>query len=531
MRHQLRFLAGPAATVVISIATLLFLQNTYGLPGILRLSYTAARLVETGTLGQDVAVSGIRWLGGWLIGATLGLLAGLITGRMRLAETLFESFLTMMRAIPFIALVPLSLRFFGIGETGKLFVVSWAVFFICWVATHQAAISISTVAEWRAKSLRLSLLERLQTTILPALEQPVFIALRTSLLIGLIVVAVAELAGAYDRSSRLFFSEGLGYRMFRALDQSRDDVLLVSILTFALLGILGEHAFSLIWKAVRRLRRHVIIRQARSQFAAAQIVPVTVEKQRLEREPSALSVNGLSVAYGDLEVLKDIHFQVDKGKVLAVVGRSGTGKSTLLKALACFDDPRMTIRGKVTLNGRAASSEDFGLVLQDAPIFEHMTVWQNVIVGHPNRKNLSPADLSDVVSTLRQFEIDDLVDRMASELSGGQRQRVAFATAYISRPHVLLCDEPNSALDAVTRRSIQSFFVSELKARGDTSTVWVTHDIEEALIVADKVAVISDGKIDLIEFEKPDESKIKNWVTSQNFSSAKEYIISILESN
>jgi iron(III) transport system ATP-binding protein len=211
---------------------------------------------------------------------------------------------------------------------------------------------------------------------------------------------------------------------------------------------------------------------------------------------SRLTVEGLWKGYGALPVLRELDLEVPAGSLTAVLGLSGCGKTTLLRVIAGFERAeRGTVRlGDVTLDdGRtyvAPERRRIGYVPQEGALFPHLTVAGNVGFG------LSRAERrgGTVDELLEMVGLDALGERLPHELSGGEQQRVALARALARRPEALLLDEPFSSLDASLRARVREEVHVLLREQGVT-TVLVTHDQEEALSLADTVAVLRDGRI------------------------------------
>jgi sulfate transport system ATP-binding protein len=221
-------------------------------------------------------------------------------------------------------------------------------------------------------------------------------------------------------------------------------------------------------------------------------------------EPSghaaALEIRGITKHFGRYPALRNVSLQARDREFLALLGPSGSGKTTLLRVLAGLEQPD---EGEVRFDG-----EDFlalpvrrrrvGMVFQHYALFRHMTVAQNVAFGlsvRPRREKPARSEINDRVEKLLQLvQLEGLGKRFPSQLSGGQRQRVALARALAIEPRMLLLDEPFGALDAQVRRELRRW-LRELHDRAGVTTVFVTHDQEEALDLADRVAILKDGEL------------------------------------
>lgn len=216
-----------------------------------------------------------------------------------------------------------------------------------------------------------------------------------------------------------------------------------------------------------------------------------------------IEVNRLSKRFGSFNALDDISLRITPGKLVALLGPSGSGKTTLLRILAGLDHAD---GGAVHLNGLDASSlktrdRRVGFVFQHYALFRHMSVAENVAFGLKVRKGPdrpSKAQINDRVARLLDLvQLSGLAGRYPTQLSGGQRQRVALARALAVEPRLLLLDEPFGALDAQVRKDLRRWLRQLHDDMGLTS-VFVTHDQEEALELADEVVVMSKGRIEQI---------------------------------
>jgi sulfonate transport system ATP-binding protein len=201
-----------------------------------------------------------------------------------------------------------------------------------------------------------------------------------------------------------------------------------------------------------------------------------------------LSLQGLSRAFGERRVLDGVALDVPAGTFLAVVGRSGCGKTTLLRLIAGLDQPSA---GRVLLAGtRAALARpEVRMVFQEARLLPWRRVADNVAIGAAGRGGA-------VAEALEQVGLHGREADWPAVLSGGQRQRVALARALVSRPRLLLLDEPLGALDALTRLEMQAL-LETLWRESHFTAVLVTHDVEEAVALADRVVVLDEGRIAL----------------------------------
>lgn len=211
---------------------------------------------------------------------------------------------------------------------------------------------------------------------------------------------------------------------------------------------------------------------------------------------SELRVRGLNKSFGEVEVLRDLDLDVVEGSLTAVLGASGCGKTTLLRVVAGFETPDA---GTVTVGERTVAGPGVdvpperrrvGLVPQEGLLFPHLDVAGNVGFGLPR----GAARASRVDELLEVVGLGGLAQRRPSELSGGQQQRVALARALAPMPELVLLDEPFNALDASLREAVRADVRATLRAVGATA-VLVTHDQEEAMSMADSVAVIRDGRV------------------------------------
>lgn len=216
-----------------------------------------------------------------------------------------------------------------------------------------------------------------------------------------------------------------------------------------------------------------------------------------------INIKGIYFRYKNSreDVLKDFHLTINKGEVVSILGESGSGKSTILRIIAGLELPS---KGSISINGNIVVSDSIftlpenrgvGMVFQDYALFPHMNVEDNIKFG---LKKLSRKEKENrLVNMLELVHLEEYRKRYPHELSGGQQQRVAIARALAPKPSLLLLDEPFSNLDSHLKNSIREELKLILNKTGITS-IFVTHDVEDAKIISDKVVVLKEGEIKVI---------------------------------
>jgi sulfate transport system ATP-binding protein len=213
----------------------------------------------------------------------------------------------------------------------------------------------------------------------------------------------------------------------------------------------------------------------------------------------SILIEDLSKKFETLQVLDHINLEIRTGSLVALLGPSGSGKSTLLRIIAGLEKPKT---GRVWLEGKDATQlsvqeREIGFVFQNYALFNHLTVYENVAFGlyirNTNRLTISKR----VTQLLQLVELDKFSSRYPSQLSGGQRQRVALARALAIEPKVLLLDEPFGALDIKKRKELR-VWLRKLHKEVSVTTLFVTHDHQEALEVANEIVVFKNGRIEQI---------------------------------
>ena len=241
----------------------------------------------------------------------------------------------------------------------------------------------------------------------------------------------------------------------------------------------------------------------------------------------AVEFKNVTKAYGEVKAVRDLSFTIDHGKLVTLLGPSGCGKTTTLRLIAGLE---MVTEGNVFIGDKevtriSASDRDVSMVFQSYALFPHMTVIQNVSYGL-TMSRLSKEEVSEKAQDgLNLVGLTDFSKRFPSELSGGQQQRVAVARALVLEPEVLLFDEPLSNLDAKLRRRVREE-IRELQLELGLTTVYVTHDQEEALAVSDRIIVMNDAIIAQEGtprqlYEEPENLFVSDFIGDANLVKAK----------
>ena len=220
-------------------------------------------------------------------------------------------------------------------------------------------------------------------------------------------------------------------------------------------------------------------------------------RNNMQEDSSYVELKNINKHFKDFHVSKDVNISIQKGKLVALLGPSGSGKTTILRMIAGLEQPDsgdIVIDGKV-VNNLPGSERGVGFVFQNYALFRYMTVYDNIAFGLRVKKVPENIIRERVMELLKLISCEGLEKRYPSQLSGGQRQRVAFARALAPNPQILLLDEPFAAIDAKVRLELRTWLrnmINELKI----TSIFVTHDQDEAIEVADEIIVTNQGKVE-----------------------------------
>lgn len=217
----------------------------------------------------------------------------------------------------------------------------------------------------------------------------------------------------------------------------------------------------------------------------------------------SIEIRNVRKTFGSFQAVQQVNLDIPTGELVALLGPSGSGKTTLLRLIAGLegaDSGQILFKGK-DATSKTVAERKVGFVFQHYALFRHMNIFDNIAFGlqvRPRKSRPSKTEIRErVLELLKLIQLEGLAERFPSQLSGGQRQRVALARALAVEPEVLLLDEPFGALDAKVRQELRRW-LRELHEKLNITTVFVTHDQEEALEMADRVVVMNEGKVEQI---------------------------------
>ena len=236
-----------------------------------------------------------------------------------------------------------------------------------------------------------------------------------------------------------------------------------------------------------------------------------------------VDIKNVTKLYGDFKAIDNVSLSIKEGEFFTLLGPSGCGKTTLLRMIAGFNSIESgdINFGGIRINNLPAHKRDIGMVFQNYAVFPHLSIYDNVGYGLKARKVPKEEAHVRIMKALETVQIEDLKDRMPAALSGGQQQRVALARAIVIEPKILLMDEPLSNLDAKLRVQMRTI-IKKLQRQLNITTIYVTHDQEEALAISDRIAVMNKGHVMQVDqpdriYKNPANQFVSNFIGTSNF--------------
>src|SRR5271167_4486935 len=238
---------------------------------------------------------------------------------------------------------------------------------------------------------------------------------------------------------------------------------------------------------------------------------------------TTLTISGLTKRFGEVTAVDDLSLEIAEGELVSLLGPSGCGKTTTLRSIAGFVQPDAgaILFDGIDITSFAPERRNIGMVFQNYALFPHMTVRENLLFGLEMRRIGRKEMAERIGKVLDIVQLAGLEDRYPRQLSGGQQQRVALARGLVIEPRVLLLDEPLANLDAKLRQEMR-FFIRSLQKRVGITTVYVTHDQAEAMVISDRIVVMFDGRIrqvgDAAEiYARPASREVADFIGLSNF--------------
>ncbi|MEK6258018.1 MAG: ATP-binding cassette domain-containing protein [Planctomycetota bacterium] len=490
VKRQIAKLCGPAAAFVIFLV-LWELVSRLGLhsgllPGPISVSRALFEMMIEGQIFRDSLISLQRVFMGFGIAVVLGLTLGFMYGSSAIVRHVFGPIIEFIRPIPPIAWIPLSVVLLGLGDPSSYFIIFLGAFFPIFTNTALGVRELNPLFLDAARVLGASRMRITTEVIWPSALPSIFAGLRVSLGFAWMCVVAAEMIAARS---------GLGYQLQLDRQLLRLDRVVAGMVAIGVVGLVmvrlmeWVEAICLPWK---RLYSDSVDATTPDILALEYHPVVTPTTEQL---PGAqLSARGISFHYSNVSVIQQLDLEVAPGEILAILGPSGCGKTTLLRLLVGLQTPSS---GQILIDDQlvAAHQQDITMIFQGFALFPWFTAQDNIEFALESRNVNLTSRKSIANDFLRLVGLDSKSSFYPHELSGGQQQRVAVARALAYRPRLLLMDEPFGSLDGETRQILQED-ISELLHTTNNTVILVTHDVAEAVFMADRIVVMSrDGTL------------------------------------
>lgn len=469
----------PAVLPAVIIAAWHFAAEAEVFPALLlpspeRVASRAWSLIVSGELFEHAAVSMLRVLSGFAVSALAALAVSFAFFASPKAERAGSWVLEALRVVPPLSLVPLLILWLGIDEAPKLAIVVLASFFPVFLSSLSAMKRAGQTYAELAQAFELSRRAELVHVLLPGAAPGILTGLRLGFGYAWRALVGAELIAA---------ASGLGYLIEDASMMAKTDVVMVGILTIAILGVACDALFKRLLEALARPRS--------GGLELEPAAPAAQDAAARQRAPE-IRIENLTVRYaGGAAPVRRLSLTAKAGGVTAILGRSGCGKSTLLKAVAGL---MPAAEGRISFadSGEDRASPAIGFVFQAPTLLPWKRVIDNAALGRWREPAASAAQAA--MAALKLVGLDQKAHALPASLSGGQAQRVGLARALAKSPSVLLLDEPFASLDALTRTQLQRQSV-EIVAHAGMTVLMITHDVREAVLMADEIVLMEDGAI------------------------------------
>lgn len=449
------------------------LVNNPLLPSPVSCLHAAQELWLRGALAADAIASLLRIASALVMALAIATPLGIVSALLSRSVNPLSPIIEALRPVPPIAWLPIALAIFGATNTAAKAIITLGAFFPLYSGSKFAVESIPKNLRDTARLLRWTHWETLRWLFIPGILAQVLTSLQIALGVAWMCVVASEMLGV---------ESGLGYRIELNRQLLRLDNVVVYMLLCSLLGTSCMWGCQLITKIILPWQEH-------PHSSDKQPALLTTSKHTMAKieQPVALSIKNLCYAYPNSKRgPQGIHLEIEAGKVHVILGPSGCGKSTLLRLISGTLCAR---NGTIEWSSSASGKPKVAYMTQDDSLFPWMSAGQQVLRAMPRQAR----QVSLACAYLRRVGVNNLWNAYPHALSGGQRQRVALARALASQSPLLLLDEPFSHLDPLAREHLQQDLKRICRQTGLT-TVVVTHDISEALILGDNISVMNgDG--------------------------------------